>query len=305
MGTTLSTLQPNSTSPTPTHFLQPYQLSSSQPPVKILHYRKKPTAVDILVERFHSSEITPRPKNQIQESIERCLTKAASITRSENLGPLSYQQILDYVNNTQEVQHPFGIQVEDIIFIEQSNEQNFEEFLTQHGAQGTRRMLLWHGTQVKRVLPILEDGFKKPKYNSSNKRFQGQGIYFADRASKSAQYCDPNTKPKSGQTGCLLLCDVLLGDVMYSMQPDNTRSMRPDNYHSVACPGKWIPSPDKNIVVENSTLGSLVVPIGRSIENPKLPVNKIKFNEYIVYATEQIKVVYLVFFKFTSRKFEN
>lgn len=305
MGTLLSTLQPDSNPSVSTDFLKPLQLTPDEKPLKILKPQNKLQALDILVDRFHSSENSSKGKQQIKDSIEKCLTIATSVYPSKKLGPLTYQQILDYVNNTQEAQHSFGIEVEEIIFIRQTNEANFEEFLTQNGVQGTRRMLLWHGTHISRVLPILEDGFKMPKYNAQNKRLQGQGLYFADRVSKSAQYCDPNIKPKPGQPGCLLLCDVLLGHVMYSTQPDNKRSLRPDHYHSVACPGKWIPSPDQNLVVEHSELGALVVPIGKSMDNPKPPTNNLKFNEYTVYSQEQIKVVYLVFFTFTSEKYDN
>ena len=66
------------------------------------------------------------------------------------------------------------------------------------------KYLLWHGTKIKNIKHILTQGFKLAEYN---KGMFGNGIYFADRMSKSAQYCDQD------RSGVLLLCEVALGNM--------------------------------------------------------------------------------------------
>jgi hypothetical protein len=73
-----------------------------------------------------------------------------------------------------------------------------------NGYNKQRRLLLWHGTKRTNLNGILMNGFKLP--NSGGLMF-GNGVYFADRVTKSSNYCD--------QTGAsfLLLCEVALGSM--------------------------------------------------------------------------------------------
>lgn len=75
-----------------------------------------------------------------------------------------------------------------------------------NGYDQTRRLLLWHGTRKENLFGILDDGFRRPdpKRVAHGSKF-GRGIYFADRVSKSAYYCDGNGY------GLLFLCEVALG----------------------------------------------------------------------------------------------
>ena len=58
---------------------------------------------------------------------------------------------------------------------------------------------LFHGTSVHAARAIVREGFRLPKRAG----MFGRGIYFADSALKSLQYCD--------QYGLILVCDVDLG----------------------------------------------------------------------------------------------
>jgi hypothetical protein len=70
-------------------------------------------------------------------------------------------------------------------------------------------MLLWHGSRVSNYVGILSQGLRiaPPEAPVSGYLF-GKGIYFADMASKSLNYCYPNN-----QVGLALLCEVALGDI--------------------------------------------------------------------------------------------
>ncbi|GAB6018364.1 Poly [ADP-ribose] polymerase 2 [Chamberlinius hualienensis] len=69
------------------------------------------------------------------------------------------------------------------------------------------KMLLWHGSRLSNVASILKQGLRiaPPEAPSTGYMF-GKGIYFADRSSKSANYCFASS---SSNVGILLLCQVI------------------------------------------------------------------------------------------------
>jgi hypothetical protein len=73
------------------------------------------------------------------------------------------------------------------------------------GYDKQKRLLLWHGTKRANLNGILTNGFRLPQKSG----MFGNGVYFADRVTKSAHYCDQN--------GCefLFLCEVALGRQYY------------------------------------------------------------------------------------------
>lgn len=89
------------------------------------------------------------------------------------------------------------------------------------------RMMLWHGTKSDCVAKILQSGIQNPP--AKNQMF-GTGIYFADRVSKSAQYC-PNTQkptaPVAETEGYLFLCDVLVGKMFNARKARNDATSPP------------------------------------------------------------------------------
>ena len=64
----------------------------------------------------------------------------------------------------------------------------------------------------------------------------GKGIYFADMASKSLNYCYPNKKE-----GLLLLCEVAVGEFSEKFQPDFNSSNLPDGTQSTKAVGDIFP----------------------------------------------------------------
>lgn len=70
------------------------------------------------------------------------------------------------------------------------------------------RRLLWHGSRLTNYVGILSEGLKIAPYQAPSTGYMfGKGIYFADIASKSANYC----LPKHNSQGLMLLCEVALG----------------------------------------------------------------------------------------------
>lgn len=79
----------------------------------------------------------------------------------------------------------------------------------------------------------------------------GKGIYFADIASKSANYC----LPKHNSTGLLLLCEVSLGEMNDKFTADYTAQNLPPGKHSTRGVGKFAPK-------SGETLDGVFVPNG-------------------------------------------
>ena len=163
------------------------------------------------------------------------------------------------------------------------------------------RRLLWHGSRGCNFGGILSQGLRiaPPEAPANGKAF-GKGIYLADRASKSAAYCDPWT---SGQTGLLLLCETQLGDPAYVRRDHEYNaadSMKKKGLISTKMaenpanePLKWM-----DAGVANTELNGTLMPDHKI----KLPSAHGNPNEYIVYDVAQIKIRYVFMLKWKGSR---
>lgn len=92
-----------------------------------------------------------------------------------------YKLIQTYVKNGQ-AHNFFGVQLLEVIRLSRKDDLD----RTPVPSHENKKVMLWHGTKYFSVRTILEHGFILPPYGM---QMFGQGIYFADRISKSAQYC--------------------------------------------------------------------------------------------------------------------
>ncbi|KAG7156217.1 poly [ADP-ribose] polymerase 2-like, partial [Homarus americanus] len=103
------------------------------------------------------------------------------------------------------------------------------------------RMLLWHGSRLSNWAGILSQGLRiaPPEAPSTGYMF-GKGIYFADMASKSANYC---WATKSSNVGLLLLSEVALGKINELLNADYNANKLPKGCNSVKGCGQTVPAP--------------------------------------------------------------
>ncbi|XP_061587028.1 poly [ADP-ribose] polymerase 2 [Cololabis saira] len=159
------------------------------------------------------------------------------------------------------------------------------------------RTLLWHGSRLSNWVGILSKGLRvaPPEAPVTGYMF-GKGIYFADMASKSANYCFAN---QSNHVGLLLLCEVALGDSNELLQADYDANNLPEGKHSTKGLGRTGPDP-KNAV----TLDGMTVPMGPGVKTGVGNSNaySLLYNEYIVYNPAQTRMKYLlrIQFKYSS-----
>ncbi|ODM92984.1 Poly [ADP-ribose] polymerase 1 [Orchesella cincta] len=249
-----------------------------------------PTAVDILIE-------LPGIKKR---NIRSHFFVARHVTESDPM----HANILTYINNGQ--RHSYGIEVMDIVRV--IRDEDNVEFDQDPNFNNQFRMLLWHGTTDDAVSSILMDGFKPPDLNG---QMFGTGIYFADRASKSTNYCTfPHTiHQKAGEIRYLLLCDVLLGKTYNARYSHNnftepptatTRSGETLYFDSVKCTGEYIPDEQENVFCKGS-----LMPIGKTVDNTTFQTYSVVHNEYVVYSGDKVKPKYLVKIKFCSSPITN
>lgn len=101
-----------------------------------------------------------------------------------------YQNILAYVKNSQ-CHSNYGVHLLEVLELSRNVKQNGPPPVISHVST---KMMLWHGTKKERVRNILENGFALPE---PKQQMFGQGIYFADRVTKAANYChyEFTTKP--------------------------------------------------------------------------------------------------------------
>lgn len=131
---------------------------------------------------------------------------ASGVITANRLAPTSeeFVNIRNYVNNSQAHEN-FGLQLLQVIMVSRKVEREREPYCPQLD----NRMMLWHGTRAQNVSNILKSGLMIPAPVS---QMFGQGIYFADRVSKSALYCWRHLgNPPSNWDGYLFLCEVQLG----------------------------------------------------------------------------------------------
>ena len=146
----------------------------------------------------------------------------------------NYQMITKAIKQTHAVTHNrYELRVYDIFEIERKN----SKFRHLPFGQLKNKKLLWHGSRLSNFVGILSQGLRiaPPEAPSTGYMF-GKGIYFADCASKSANYIHAN---KDHPFGLLILCEVALGNI-YKVNQAKYMDKPPNGYHSVVGVGKNI-----------------------------------------------------------------
>lgn len=202
--------------------------------------------------------------------------------------PLEYsdpaaEMIRDYMKKSHAATHSdYRLKVTQVHRIERHGEQKkfkkFEKF--------ENRQLLWHGSRTTNFVGILSQGLRIAPSEAPDTGYMfGKGIYFADRVSKSANYCFPSRSTKKAK-GLLLLSEVALGKCYERLSADYIEKL-PPGYHSTKGVGRTAPG------AFTTMDDGVIVPMGDSITTSDKP-STLLYNEFIVYNTDQVCLRYLV-----------
>ena len=258
--------------------------------------RKKPPLID-------SQEIVDKYKELIEELRNMVITVKLLENSNANLNnnpldniyndlnttikPISNQSeiwkhIHDYMKNTHGKTHHFSTEILDIFEINRKNEND----LSNTG----NNVLLWHGSKLTNFCSILQKGLLLDPSNLGIKitgKMFGYGVYFAN-SSKSIPYCDTQS---TDNIGCLLLCEVALGNC--SKRTESDYYITKDELKKENCDSTWGRG--------RNTPRSYVQHDSYKIPNGKLKATNLNtsllYDEFIVYDTNQFKIKYMVLFK--------
>lgn len=201
-----------------------------------------------------------------------------------------WKQLEFYLQNTHAEQHnDFTMEVVNICTINRDSEETrFSRFIPY-----SNRRLLWHGTRVSNLASIIYRGLKvAPPIAPATGYMFGKGIYFADCASKAANFLLINKKPlEAVSSGFLLLCDVALGSMATLTKGNSSLTKPPDGKDSIFAAGRYQPDPSQIFKVPSGA----VVHCGK-LREVKLddPDPDLNFNEYVIYDEDQVKIEYIV-----------
>lgn len=119
------------------------------------------------------------------------------------------------------------------------------------------------------------------------------GIYFADMATKSSNYCFTS---KTNPSGLMLLSEVALGNTMDLNKAHFVKQLG-SGYHSVRGLGKTCPDPS----MVHRFADGVIVPLGKPKTSADIK-SELLYNEYIVYDAAQVNIKYLLKLKFDFKK---
>lgn len=148
------------------------------------------------------------------------------------------------------------------------------------------RRLLWHGSRLTNLVGILRQGLRvaPPEAPRTGYMF-GKGIYFADCASKSANYIHAT---RDNPMGLLLLSEVAIGNT-YDVKQAEYMTKPPRGFHSTQGVGKLCSSAEEKVEGCSVATGPMV---------EQCQDSQLMYNEFIVYDVGQVYVRYLVLVKF-------
>eukprot|EP01061_Rhynchopus_euleeides_P022698 TRINITY_DN3708_c0_g1_i1.p1 TRINITY_DN3708_c0_g1~~TRINITY_DN3708_c0_g1_i1.p1 ORF type:complete len:642 (+),score=321.51 TRINITY_DN3708_c0_g1_i1:1347-3272(+) len=202
----------------------------------------------------------------------------------EKKSPL-FKDINTYLQNTHAATHKmYSLEIDALWEIERPGEtEKFESFMKKHKLDET--MLLWHGSRLTNWGGILSQGLRiaPPEAPTTGYMF-GKGVYFADMSSKSANYCFTNSEKT---TGVMVLCEVALGAPKVCTHSDYIETL-PKGKLSCFGKGATRPDPKGSITYEDR----MVIPCGKSQQLGEH--TSLRYNEFIVYNTDQIRMRYLL-----------
>lgn len=207
----------------------------------------------------------------------------------------NYKLIERYLKKTHAPTHDWELELEDAFTLNRTGER---DAYMPRKSNLKNCMLLWHGSRVTNILGILHKGLRiaPPEAPPTGYMF-GKGIYLADLGSKSSRYCKDSNEC---DMGLLLLSEAALGEV-YEIEKAEYMEEAPKGKDSTKGVGMYKYSTE----YEQWGDGVIVPCGGLDLESgipSKVEKDYLKYNEYIVYNTDQVKLQFLLKVRFHYKK---
>ncbi|XP_053201315.1 poly [ADP-ribose] polymerase 1-like [Panonychus citri] len=275
--------------------LIPHTFENDKPPLirTSKEVERKREMLDALMEMEIACELITSVKSEdsTDDPIKQHYLKLGTDLSVLDTKEPEYKLIDEYLVNTHAKTHAVKLKIKEAFKVRRHGEE--ERYKKYTGLNN--KMLLWHGSRITNFASILSQGLRiaPPEAPVTGYMF-GKGVYFADMATKSANYCHPQS---NNNTGILALCEVALGEMLELTQADFITDL-PKGKHSVKGVGKTAPDPKKSKTIDEG----VIVPCG-----PGKPTGvkdtSLLYNEFIVYDVNQIKIRYLLMVEFDNKLF--
>ncbi|CAG2164339.1 unnamed protein product [Oppiella nova] len=206
-------------------------------------------------------------------------------------GSDEYNIINDYLSESNGL-NGLDLRIATIYELEcKESTEKFKEF------EAYNKLLLWHGTCATNLVGIITRGMRIESGAQPSGRVFGDGIYFADKAARSIQYC------RDGTTKWLLLCEVVNRNYkrIYSYEEfernDKFRDGFPTDVTCVQFVGKTGTRIHKTMPNANQIyVPKAVITTNRDFIKYPHRDNTVdlKYNEYLVKNCDHINVKFIV-----------
>jgi poly [ADP-ribose] polymerase 2/3/4 len=144
------------------------------------------------------------------------------------------------------------------------------------------RHLLWHGTNIAVVAPIVTSGLRIMP-NAGGR--VGAGIYLASMQEKSAQY----TSGYGGKFACMFLCEAPLGKQHLIYQDESELRSAPDGFDSVRAVGVLQPQSKVTMKIDDK---DVIVPASKAAKTSVS--SSFPHDEFLVYNEAQVRLRYIL-----------
>jgi predicted DNA-binding WGR domain protein len=178
----------------------PYACNRSQKPPVIKTQEQIVTYIDLL-EVMQNAKIAGKITRICNNSFS--IYEKLGVTISVCEDEEERELVSNFINNTNASTHYYKTEILDIFCVDKEVEDPTNVF-----DNTSDHRILTHGTRTSNILGILSEGFWVPRSDQiANGAILGKGIYFANIATKSFNYCGI----LNNNAGFLFLCEVALG----------------------------------------------------------------------------------------------
>ncbi|KAL0207658.1 hypothetical protein P9112_012286 [Eukaryota sp. TZLM1-RC] len=195
-----------------------------------------------------------------------------------------FSTISKYVTKNKGPTHRYGLKVLDLFKINRPSE--LERY---NNCSIGNKTLLFHGSRVTNAPSILKNGLRiaPPEVPHQGYMF-GKGIYLANMATKSANYCCPE-ETENGLEGTLYLVEAKLGKPAPLLDAQYLEEPLPGTQSTWGV-GRTTPSKASHVVYNDVS-----VPIGEATQSTGHEGSCVlEYDEFIVYDLSQVLLKYVV-----------
>lgn len=190
------------------------------------------------------------------------------------------KRMLDYMCTTSSRMHGFRVEMVNGMRIKKNplREADKEKLFKKTG----NHMYLFHGSISANWMGILTTGLRIPtKEQVSNGAILGEGAYFANCITKSANYC----RMYNDETGYILIAEVAVGTSLKCLGPDSS-ILDTKRYQSKLGMGRSTPE-----IIEHK---GILYPYDEPKTRTPMPQSSFANDEFVIYDSRQYRMRYLI-----------